>query len=126
MKLLSRAPKFDSNQFDSLIAKGTKISGDVSYTGSLVVEGEIEGSLMTGADPANLIVRGAITGKQITVDNLTVESTGRVTADEILVRKSLVVKKGGTVTGSILYQSINLCDGCNVNATISCSQPITK
>ncbi len=109
------------NRIDSLIGIGTKVDGDVHFTGGLRVDGEISGSVV--ADPAkastlvlseharvdgeisvtHLVVNGVVTGPIHAAEYLELQSKAKVTGD---VRyKTLEIQLGAIVEGKLVHIS---------------------
>jgi cytoskeletal protein CcmA (bactofilin family) len=109
------------NRIDSLIGLGTKIKGDVHFTGGLRIDGEISGNVV--ADPSkastlvlsehakvdgeisvtHLVVNGTVTGPVLASEYLELQSKARVTGD---VRyKTLEIQLGAIVEGKLVHIS---------------------
>ena len=109
------------NRIDSLIGAGTKVVGDVHFTGGLRVDGEIDGSIIaTPGKPSTLVLsEHARVNGEINVTHLVVngEITGPVSVDEYLelqskskvigdVRyKTLEIQLGAVVEGRLIHLS---------------------
>ena len=80
------------NRIDSLIGAGTKIVGDVHFTGGLRVDGEIDGSIIaTPGKPSTLVLsEHARVNGEINVTHLVVNGvvTGPVSVAEYLELQS--------------------------------------
>ncbi len=109
------------NRIDSLIGLGTKIKGDVHFTGGLRIDGEISGNVV--ADPSkastlvlsehakvdgeisvtHLVVNGTVTGPVLASEYLELQSKAKVTGD---VRyKTLEIQLGAIVEGKLVHIS---------------------
>lgn len=118
---------FKSKGFDSLIAKGLNIKGQMALApGSTTqLDGTMSGeSIAVEADPTGkgnkvdkttLVVNGlASTLKSIVVPNVTI--TGHVTCDVLEVVGILAIKKGAIVTATkILYATLIVETGAIIN-----------
>ncbi len=114
-------PSKPQNRIDSLIGIGTKVNGDVHFTGGLRVDGEISGSVV--ADPAkastlvlseharvdgeisvtHLVVNGVVSGPIHAAEYLELQSKAKVTGD---VRyKTLEIQLGAIVEGKLVHIS---------------------
>ncbi len=109
------------NRIDSLIGQGTKIQGDVHFTGGLRIDGEISGNVI--ADPSkastlvlsehakvdgeisvtHLVVNGAVTGPILASEYLELQSKARVTGD--VKYKTLEIQLGAIVEGKLVHLS---------------------
>ncbi|HLP98752.1 MAG TPA: polymer-forming cytoskeletal protein [Sideroxyarcus sp.] len=107
------------NRIDSLVGAGTKIEGNVTFTGGLRVDGEIIGNVI--ADPSkpstlvlseharvhgeikvtHLVVNGAITGPVDATEYLELQSKAKVTGD--VHYKSLEIQLGAIVEGRLIH-----------------------
>lgn len=107
------------NRIDSLIGAGTRVNGDILFSGGLRVDGEVSGSVI--ADPAkastlvlseqarvhgeisvtHLVVNGMVTGPIQASEYLELQSKAKVTGD---VRyKTLEIQLGAIVEGKLLH-----------------------
>ncbi len=107
------------NRIDSLIGAGTKIVGDVHFTGGLRVDGEIDGSIIaTPGKPStlvlseharvngevnvtHLVVNGEVTGPVNVAEYLELQSKSRVTGD--VHYKTLEIQLGAIVEGKLIH-----------------------
>jgi len=109
------------NRIDSLIGLGTKVKGDVTFTGGLRIDGEISGNVV--ADPSkastlvlseharvdgeirvtHLVVNGVVSGPIHAAEYLELQSKAKVTGD---VRyKALEIQLGAIVEGKLIHIS---------------------
>lgn len=107
------------NRIDSLVGVGTRINGDIHFTGGLRVDGEVTGSVI--ADPAkastlvlseqaqvhgeisvtHLVVNGMVNGPVQASEYLELQSKAKVTGD---VRyKTLEIQLGAIVEGKLVH-----------------------
>jgi len=107
------------NRIDSLIGAGTRVNGDIHFTGGLRVDGEVTGCVI--ADPAksstlvlseqaqvhgeisvtHLVVNGKVTGPIQASEYLELQSKAKVTGD---VRyKTLEIQLGAIVEGKLVH-----------------------
>jgi cytoskeletal protein CcmA (bactofilin family) len=98
-----------ARQIDSLIGKGTRIEGDVYFTGGLRVDGEIRGQVIAESSPATLMLseHGRITG-QVNVSHLIVNGSvnGPVRASEFLE-----MQPSARISGDVEYAMIEIQQG---------------
>jgi cytoskeletal protein CcmA (bactofilin family) len=107
------------NRIDSLVGFGTKIEGDVSFSGGLRVDGEITGKVI--ADPSkpstlvlseharvhgeinvtHLVVNGVITGPVHVAEYLELQSKAKVIGD--VHYKTLEIQLGAIVEGKLIH-----------------------
>lgn len=106
------------NQIDSLIGKGTRIEGNVHFSGGLRVDGEIVGRVM--AEPglpstlvlseharidgevsvAHLVVNGAINGPVFASEFLEMQPKARIAGD--VSYAMIEIQQGAVVEGRLL------------------------
>ena len=107
------------SRIDSLVGAGTRIEGDVRFTGGLRVDGEIKGSII--ADPGkpstlvlseqarvdgeirvtHLVVNGTIAGPVNASDYLELQSKAKVIGD--VHYKTLEIQLGAIVEGRLIH-----------------------
>lgn len=107
------------NRIDSLIGAGTRIVGDVHFTGGLRVDGEIDGSIIaTPGKPStlvlseharvkgeinvtHLVVNGEVTGPVSVTEYLELQSKSKVTGD--VHYKTMEIQLGAVVEGRLIH-----------------------
>jgi len=107
------------NRIDSLIGAGTRIVGDVHFTGGLRVDGEIDGAIIaTPGKPStlvlseharvtgevnvtHLVVNGEVTGPVNVAEYLELQSKSKVTGD--VHYKTLEIQLGAVVEGRLIH-----------------------
>lgn len=107
------------NRIDSLIGAGTRIEGNVQFTGGLRIDGEVEGDVvaMPGkpstlvlseqarvkgeVNVTHLVVNGEITGPVHVGEYLELQSKARVTGD--VHYKTLEIQLGAIVEGRLIH-----------------------
>lgn len=107
------------NRIDSLIGAGTKIEGNVHFSGGLRVDGEIVGNII--ADPSkpstlvlseqarvsgeikvtHLVVNGAVVGPVQAAEYLELQGKAKVTGD--VHYKTLEIQLGAIVEGRLIH-----------------------
>jgi cytoskeletal protein CcmA (bactofilin family) len=107
------------NRIDSLIGVGTRVNGDIHFSGGLRIDGEVSGSVI--AEPAkastlvlseqarvhgeisvtHLVVNGMVAGPVQASEYLELQSKAKVTGD---VRyKTLEIQLGAIVEGKLVH-----------------------
>jgi len=117
----SKQPNKPQSRIDSLIGVGTKIEGNISFTGGLRVDGEILGNVTAVAEQpstlvvseaariegeirvSHLVVNGAITGPVYTAEFLELQSRSRVIGD--VHYNTLEMHLGAIVEGRLVHRS---------------------
>jgi len=107
------------NRIDSLIGAGTRIVGDVHFTGGLRVDGEIDGNIIaTPGKPStlviseharvngevnvtHLVVNGGVTGPVNVTEYLELQSKSKVTGD--VHYKTMEIQLGAVVEGRLIH-----------------------
>ncbi|MFZ2162361.1 MAG: polymer-forming cytoskeletal protein [Sideroxyarcus sp.] len=107
------------NRIDSLVGAGTRIEGNVTFTGGLRVDGEIKGSVI--ADPSkpstlvlseqarvdgeikvtHLVVNGTVVGPVHVAEYLELQSKAKVTGD--VHYRTLEIQLGAIVEGKLIH-----------------------
>lgn len=104
----------------SIIAAGMRITGDIETSGTIKVDGRIEGSvvgarqLMLGRNGAihgnvhagEVVLGGLVDGTIVAEDRLELQSSAVVNGD--IDTKSIVVLEGARINGSVRMQEIRL------------------
>ena len=113
------APK-TPNRIDSLIGAGTKVEGNVDFTGGLRVDGEIRGNVSATGDQAStlvisehariegeirvshLVVNGTVIGPLHSTGFLELQTKARVTGD--VEYNTIEMQLGAVVQGRLIHQ----------------------
>jgi len=109
------------NRIDSLIGAGTRIEGNISFSGGLRVDGEVRGNVVAaGGQPStlvvseqaridreihvsHLVVNGAINGPVFSTEFLELQARACVKGD--VQYKSLEMHLGAVVEGRLVHAS---------------------
>ena len=113
-------PSKPQSRIDTLIGAGTKIEGDVSFTGGLRVDGEIRGNVrcvdgqhgtlvlseharIEGAvSVSHLVINGTVMGPVTTSEFLELQPRARVTGD--VEYNAVEIHLGAIVEGRLVHQ----------------------
>jgi cytoskeletal protein CcmA (bactofilin family) len=102
----------------TLVARGTKILGDLYFSGDLHVEGEIQGNIILASDAqdAKVVIseKGQVNG-EIRVPSVVIN--GHVTGD-VYASKHLELASKAVVTGNVYYKLIEMVKGSQVNGNL--------
>ncbi|MDE1894264.1 MAG: polymer-forming cytoskeletal protein [Pseudomonadota bacterium] len=112
-----RHDRSNNNPETSLIARGTVIRGDLRFTGTLHLDGRIEGTVLAEGDDAmfTLSEHGQVQG-EIRVPHALIN--GHVTGDvHISVRLELAAQ--ARIDGDLRYHTMEMAAGAQVNGRIS-------
>ncbi len=99
---------FKTQGFDSVIAKGTVVRGEMLLNGTCVIDGNFAGESIRSDQNAEtntknvLVINGTVDVKEVVMsDDLTI--TGSVTACTVRVDGVLAIKAGCTLKASVIY-----------------------
>jgi cytoskeletal protein CcmA (bactofilin family) len=109
-------------RIDSLIGAGTVVSGDVTFSGGLRIDGEVRGNVVAAnGEPGTLVVseQAKIDG-EIRVSHVVVNGTvnGPVTADDYLE-----LQPKARVVGDITYKTLEMHVGAVVQGRLAHAEP---
>lgn len=104
------------SQLDTLLGKNTKIKGDITFSGVLVLDGSVDGSLIGSKNDDILTINesGMVTGK-VQVANIIVN--GSVNGDIIAAGKIEVASKAN-IEGNVYYKNIEMETGSKINGQL--------
>lgn len=109
-----RKNKRKSNNVDTLIADGTCINGDMSFSGALFVDGEINGEVKGDNEKQSVLsigVHGKIKGN---ISTPFAVIFGQVDGD-VYVTEKIDLKPGAKINGDLYYKVIEMNAGAEVN-----------
>jgi cytoskeletal protein CcmA (bactofilin family) len=95
------------NRIDTLIGTGTVITGDITFTGGLRIDGEVKGHVRAGSDQsATLVVseQARIDG-EVVVSHLVINGTVH---GPVVSSGFLELQAKARVTGDVQYNSIEM------------------
>ena len=109
-------------RIDSLIGAGTVVSGDVTFTGGLRIDGDVRGNVVTAnGEPGTLVVseQAKIDG-EIRVSHVVVNGAvnGPVTANDYLE-----LQPKARVVGDITYKTLEMHVGAVVQGRLVHAEP---
>ena len=106
---------------DSLIGAGTRIEGDVFFTGGLRVDGEVKGNICCENDQAgtlvvsekasvegsirvgHVVINGAVIGPVFAAESLELLPSARVTGD--VEYHQIEMQQGAVIQGRLVHQT---------------------
>ncbi len=105
------------NRIDSLIGVGTRIEGNISFTGGLRIDGEVRGNITSDKGQAGTLViseQASVEG-EISVGHVVINGTviGPVFAGE-----SLELLPNARVTGDVEYHQLEMQQGAVVQGRL--------
>ncbi|WP_020406084.1 bactofilin family protein [Hahella ganghwensis] len=105
-------------RYDTLIAKGTELKGDISFSGGLHIDGRIEGQIYSAPDNNGAIVRISEAG----------EVHGNVMAPHVIINgtvhgdvyssEHIELAPKASITGNVYYNLIEMAMGAEVNGNL--------
>ncbi|HXZ54713.1 MAG TPA: polymer-forming cytoskeletal protein [Burkholderiales bacterium] len=119
--MFRKQPSKPQNRIDSLIGVGTRIEGNINFSGGLRVDGEVIGNVTAVSDEpstlvlsekariegeisvSHLVVNGEITGPVYVAEFLELQSRSRVKGD--VHYNNLEMHLGAVVEGHLVHQS---------------------
>ena len=96
----------------NILAKNTKIIGDLSSEGDFRIDGSLEGTLTTNGRVI-IGVEGSISGK-VFCDNADIE--GKFSG-ELKVNKMLTIKASASISGDVVLGKLSVEPGATFNAS---------
>ncbi len=110
--------KPSSNHFDTLIAKGTEINGNIVASGGLHIDGKIVGRITAQPENKNAVVRlsevGEVEGDIIAPH---VIINGKVHGD-VYSSEHIELAAKASITGNVYYNLIEMAMGAEVNGSL--------
>lgn len=109
-----------NNRIDSLIGAGTVITGDISFTGGLRIDGEVRGNVSAAGESSatlvvsehariegavnvsHLIVNGTINGPIVSNEFIELQPRARIIGD--IDYRSIEMSLGAVIDGRLVYQ----------------------
>lgn len=107
-------------RIDTLIGAGTRIEGDITFTGGLRVDGEIKGNVSATGDQqgtlviseqaridgdinvAHLVINGAVNGAVCSSEMVELQALARVTGD--VQYSTIEIHLGAVIQGRLVHQ----------------------
>ncbi|MDX8398924.1 MAG: polymer-forming cytoskeletal protein [Gallionellaceae bacterium] len=114
-------PSKPQNRIDSLIGAGTRVKGDLLFTGGLRIDGKVDGNVIADVGKpstlvlsehscvdgeisvTHLVVNGAVTGPVRASEYLELQSKAKLTGD--VHYKTLEIQLGAIVEGKLIHLS---------------------
>lgn len=109
--------KFNAVRVDTLIGKGTVITGGVSFIGGLHVDGRVQGNVTAGDTSGTMLVlseNGAIEG-EVHAPNIVLN--GAVDGD-VHSSEHLELATNAKIRGDVYYNLLEMAVGAEVNGNL--------
>jgi cytoskeletal protein CcmA (bactofilin family) len=107
----------DSSPADTLVSRTTEIVGDIHFSGELIVEGRIKGSVYA-EDDSSAIIRIAESGSvegEICVPSSIING---IVQGDVRSTKHIELAKKAVVAGNVYYNLIEMVMGSEVNGNL--------
>jgi cytoskeletal protein CcmA (bactofilin family) len=110
------------NRIDTLVGAGTRVIGDMQFTGGLHVDGVVKGNVDAPADSSSLlsISDGGVVEGCVAVPNVVLNGT---VVGDILAHDRLELGATAKVTGNVYYGLIEMAIGAEVNGKLMHETP---
>jgi cytoskeletal protein CcmA (bactofilin family) len=109
-------------RIDSLIGEETVVTGDVTFSGGLRIDGQVRGNVtMANAEPSTLVVSGqARIDGEIRVSHVVVNGTvnGPVIADDYLE-----LQPKARIAGDVTYKTLEMHVGAVIQGRLIYAEP---
>ncbi|MAC48193.1 MAG: cell shape determination protein CcmA [Oceanospirillaceae bacterium] len=115
--MFSSKDKGANTHYDTLISSKTEITGDVTFTGGLHIDGVIKGNLLA-ENGSGAVVRVSDKGRvegQISAPNIIIN--GNVVGD-VYAGEYIELAKKAQVSGDVYYQAMEMVMGAQVNGKL--------
>lgn len=109
--------KAHSGVADTLISEGTRIKGDISYSGVLYVNGHVEGNIVSNEDNCSVLIIGetGLVEGEVQVPYLIIY--GKVIGD-LFTKEHAELHPSARIVGSISYKGIEIMNGAEINGQL--------
>lgn len=113
----NKAPKPQA-RIDSLVGTGTKVVGDLTFSGGLRIDGEVRGSVVGGGDSPSTVVisEQAIVEGEVRVAHVVVNGTVN---GPIYATESLELQPKARISGDVFYAAIEVHQGAVVEGRLA-------
>jgi cytoskeletal protein CcmA (bactofilin family) len=115
--MFAKQPSKPQSRIDSLIGSGTRIEGNVSFSGGLRVDGEIKGNVTALSEQASTLVlseKARVEG-EIRVSHLVVNGT---IEGPVFVTEFIELQSGSRVCGDIHYSTLEMHLGAVIDGRL--------
>ena len=116
-------PSKPPHRIDSLISAGTRIDGDVTFTGGLRIDGEVRGNVIARPGSASVLVigetgrvQGEVRAARMVVNGIV---SGSVHASELLE-----LQPCGRISGQLEYAALEVHRGARLEVQLTRLAPV--
>jgi len=106
-----------SKKIDSLVGKNTEISGDMDFSGGLLIDGKVTGNITANSDENATITiseNGCVTG-EIQIPNIVINGT---VEGNVFASNHVELAKKARVFGNVYYNLFEMAMGAEVNGNL--------
>jgi cytoskeletal protein CcmA (bactofilin family) len=110
------------HRIDALIGAGTRIDGDIAFTGGLRIDGEVRGDVIAApGEPSVLVIgeHGRVQGK-VRAERMVVSG---VLSGSIHAAELLEVHSSARISGELRYGALEVHPGARLEVTLACEAP---
>lgn len=104
-------------RIDSLIGSGTRVDGNVTFSGGLRIDGEVKGNVMgAAADSATLVISEQATVEgEVRVAHVVINGTVK---GPIYSSESIELQPNSRVTGDVFYKALEMHVGASIDGRL--------
>ncbi len=107
-----------SHRYDTLIARGTELKGDVTFSGGLHIDGRIEGKIKSAPDNNGAVVRISEAGEvhgDVVAPHVVINGTVH---GDVYSSEHIELAPKASITGNVYYNLIEMAMGAEVNGNL--------
>ena len=122
---MARLGRFKTPKINTVIGSGTRIEGDLKFTGGLHVDGVIIGNVLASGEGRTALIlseQGVVEG-DVKVPNIVLN--GKVVGD-VYSNERLELASNARVTGTLYYKLLEMAIGAEVNGQLISSEKPPK
>jgi cytoskeletal protein CcmA (bactofilin family) len=117
-------PRRRTDSIDSLIGAGTRIEGDLAFSGGLRIDGEVRGNIIAAPARPSVLVIGATGRVQGEMRAARMVVSGEV-AGSIDATELLEVLPGARISGELRYGALEVHPGAVLQVALRRTAPAT-
>jgi cytoskeletal protein CcmA (bactofilin family) len=111
------------DRIDTLIGAGTRINGDVAFSGGLRIDGEVRGNVIASAEQPSVLVIGEGGRVQGEVRATRMVVNG-VVAGAVHVSELLELQSCARISGRLSYRALEIQAGARIEAELIHEAPV--
>ncbi len=118
--MMRRREKVSTNdhnqQIDTLIGAHSVITGELSFEGSVRIDGRFKGNIHADKDGTLIVSEGAIIQGEVRVPSLVLHGT---IDGNVFTKEKLQLGSTGCLNGDVQYNILSLAEGSSINGRCS-------